>query len=363
MNPKRKIKGGRKPVLAGWLLILAIGLLGLGKNQAQAQQKFSGTVFFDYTFYLSDKGPITTPPGDNPNFKNNFMQFRRVYFRYDNKINNNISFRLTLDGDTVKATDAGSKPDDKFRPFLKHMYLQISEVIPDADLKVGMADTITFKLAEDRWGYRSVAKTLLDGYKDITGKEIDATSADLGVSLTGKIARPVRYGLMLTNGAGYSHPEGDKYKKLMGQLQLIPLPGLSVVGYVDYEKQEEGAKALTYKGDLFIESIPGLILGAEYFVYRNDKNLVEGQRSDRSGFSVFGRYNLISDRLNVFARFDRYEPDDLINDDEISLVIAGLDWAPMNSSFKLQPNIWVYDYQDPLKKNDVIFNLTFMMAF
>jgi len=35
----------------------------------------------------------------------------------------------------------------------------------------------------------------------------------------------------------------------------------------------------------------------------------------------------------------------------------------MNSSFKLQPNIWVYDYQDPLKKNDVIFNLTFMMAF
>jgi len=157
-----------------------------------------------------------------------------------------------------------------------------------------------------------VAKTLLDGYKDITGKEIDATSADLGVSLTGKIARPVRYGLMLTNGAGYSHPEGDKYKKLMGQLQLIPLPGLSVVGYVDYEKQEEGAKALTYKGDLFIESIPGLILGAEYFVYRNDKNLVEGQRSDRSGFSVFGRYNLISDKLNVFARFDRYEPDDLL---------------------------------------------------
>jgi len=54
MNPKRKIKGGRKPVLAGWLLILAIGLLGLGKNQAQAQQKFSGTSLFDYTFYLSE---------------------------------------------------------------------------------------------------------------------------------------------------------------------------------------------------------------------------------------------------------------------------------------------------------------------
>ena len=34
-----------------------------------------------------------------------------------------------------------------------------------------MIDTLSFKLAEDRWGYRSVAKTLVDGYKDITGVE------------------------------------------------------------------------------------------------------------------------------------------------------------------------------------------------
>ncbi|MGB4704229.1 MAG: hypothetical protein WBI18_04025 [Candidatus Saccharicenans sp.] len=332
-------------------------------SSASAQQKFSGTVFFDYTFYLSKNGPITTPPPDNPNFKNNFMQFRRVYFRYDNKINDMISFRLTLDGDTLTATDASGKPDDKFRPYLKHMYLQINNLIPDADIKIGMADTITFKLAEDRWGYRSVAKTLLDGYKDITGKDIDATSADLGISLSGKIMRQLRYGVMLSSGEGYTKPEKDKHKKLSSYLQLIPVPGVSVVGYVDYEKQDAGASALTYKGDFYLEFIPGLTIGAEYFIYRNDKNLTDGQRYDRSGLSVFGRYQLIKEKLNLFARFDRYEPNNLLSGDEISLIIAGLDWSPLHSSFKLQPNIWIYDYQDPLKKNDVIFNLTFLMSF
>ena len=39
-------------------------------------------------------------------------------------------------------------------------------------LKIGMTETISFKVAEDRWGFRSVAKTLVDGYKDITGVDI-----------------------------------------------------------------------------------------------------------------------------------------------------------------------------------------------
>lgn len=356
---KSPARPGRLPV---WLAAVLVSLF-LWIVPASAQQKFSGTVYFDYTFYLSNQGPITTPPPDNPNFKNNFMQFRRVYFRYDNKINDNLSFRLTFDGDTVKATDAAGKADDKFRPYLKHMYLQISNLVPGAEIKIGLADTITFKLAEDRWGYRSVAKTLLDGYKDITGKDIDATSADVGLSLSGKINRQVRYGVMLSSGEGYSKPERDKYKKLSSFLQLIPVAGLSVVGYLDYEKQNSVASAYTYKGDVFLEFIPGLTLGAEYFVYRNGLNLQDDRRFDRSGLSIFGRYNLIPEKLNLFARYDRYEPNSLTDLDEISLVITGLDWAPLNSSFRLQPNLWLYDYKDPLKKNDLVLNLTFLMSF
>ncbi len=353
---KKKVNYSSLLPLLALVLFLTLALNGYG------QQKFSTTIYLDYTYYLSNQGPLTSPQGD-PNFRNNFFTFRRAYFRYDNKINDRLSFRLTFDGDYVKAVDAQGKKDDKFRPFLKHLYLQVSEILPGSDLKIGMADTITFKLAEDRWGYRSVAKTLLDIYKDVTGKDIDASSADIGVSLTGKIARPLRYGLMLTNGAGYSHPEGDKYKKLMANVQLIPLAGFSLVGYVDYEKQDASNKAVTYKSDVYVEFIPGLTLGAEYFVYRNDKNLQNGERYDRSGLSVFGRYALVPEKLTAFARFDRYEPNNLAANDEISLVIAGIDWAPMNTSFKLQPNIWIYNYKDPLKKNDVVFNMTVFMTF
>jgi len=61
MNPKRKIRGGRKPVLAGWLLILAIGLLGLGTSQAQAQQNFQVQSFSTTLFISQIKAPLPLP--------------------------------------------------------------------------------------------------------------------------------------------------------------------------------------------------------------------------------------------------------------------------------------------------------------
>jgi hypothetical protein len=47
----------------------------------------------------------------------------------------------------------------------------------------------------------------------------------------------------------------------------------------------------------------------------------------------------------------------------LSLIIAGLDWAPIHSSWKIQPNVWIYNYKDSAKKSDVIVNLTFFLSF
>jgi hypothetical protein len=209
-----------------------------------------------------------------------------------------------------------------------------------------------------------VAKTLLDGYTDITGVSIDASSADIGASLTGSMAKFARYGVMFYNGAGYSHPEGDKYKKIAGNVQLIPVAGLSIVGYMDYEKQDKDNSATTYKVDGYLEMIKNLVLGAEYFVYMNDKYLTAAKEQyDVSGLSIFGRYTLKPDVFSLFARFDSYEPNTKSGDDEISLVIAGFDWAPVHKSMKLQPNIWYRTYANSAKKDDVILNLTFFLSF
>ncbi len=330
---------------------------------ASAQQTFNTTIYFDYTYYLSNNGPVTSAA------KNNFFAFRRAYFTYENKISDSLRFRFRYDADntanitSVDFGKASTKKDDKFRPFIKHLFLDYAGLLPNSSLKIGMTPTLTFESAEARWGYRSVAKTLLDGYTDITGVSIDASSADVGASLTGSLAKQLRYGIMFYNGTGYSHPEGDKFKKFAGLVHLLPLAGLSVVGYLDYEKQDKDNSATTYKIDGYLEMIKNLVLGAEYFVYVNDKYLnAAKEQYDVSGLSIFGRYALNS-TLSLFARVDRYEPNTKFDDDEISLVIAGFDWAPVHKSMKFQPNIWYRTYANSEKKDDVIFNFTFFLSF
>ena len=351
-------------------IILVLGLLVLSQGIVSAQpttpppQTFSTTIYFDYTNSLSKGGPVTSAG------KNSFFAFRRAYFTYENKSNDNLKFRFRFDADntanltSVDIMTGSTKKDDKLRPFMKHLYLEYSGLLPNSIIRVGMTETIQFKIAEDRWGCRSVAKTLMDGYKDVTGVEVDAPSADLGASLTGSLAKYVRYGFMISSGNGYSHAENDKYKKLAAQIHLIPVAGLSVVGYLDYEKQDTDNSAYTYKIDGYLEMVKNLILGAEYFVYRNDKYLtLDKTRYDVSGFSVFGRYIVSPDVFALFARFDKNEPNNKIQEDETSLVIAGLDWAPFHKSMKLQPNIWYVTYANSEKKDDVIFNLTFFLSF
>jgi hypothetical protein len=330
---------------------------------ASAQQTFNTTIYFDYTTYLSNEGPVTSAAKDN------FFAFRRAYFTYENKINDKLKFRFRYDADNtanityVDFAKGSTKKDDKLRPFVKHIYLDYSGLLPDSSLKVGMTETLTFGPAEARWGYRSVAKTLMDGYTDITGVSIDASSADLGASLSGRLAKFARYGFMFYNGAGYSHAESDKYKKIAGQLHLLPLAGLSVVGYLDYEKQDADNSAVTYKVDGYIEMVKDFVFGAEYFVYKNDKNLTADKAHyDVSGLSLFGRY-AIKANFSLFARFDRYEPSSKSSDDEMNLVIAGFDWAPVDKSMKVQPNIWYRTYENSEKKDDLTFNLTFFLSF
>lgn len=350
----------KKPgFVLGFALVALMGAQGLF-----AQQSFKTTIYFDYTTYLSNAGPVTSSAKDN------FFKFRRAYFNYENKINDKLKFRFRYDADntanitSVDFGKASTKTDDKFRPFIKHLFLDYSGLLPNSSLKIGMTETLTFGAAEARWGYRSVAKTLMDGYKDITGVSIDASSADLGVSLTGRMAKFARYGVMFTNGAGYSHAESDKYKKIAGHLHLLPVAGISVVGYLDYEKQDKDNSAMTYKVDGFIEMVRNLVLGAEYFVYKNDKNMtVDETNYDVSGLSIFGRYIFKPDVFSLFARYDHYEPNNKVGDNEMNLVIAGLDWAPVHKSMKVQPNIWIRSYADSDKKNDLIFNLTFFLSF
>jgi hypothetical protein len=372
-NPFKEEQGVRNLRKITGLALIALAVLTLAAT-AGAQQKFSTTIYFDYTFNLTNDGYLTNDKLVPPPITNQF-RFRRAYFRYDNKVSDTLSFRFLYDADnTANLTGASltgnpatiaTKKDDKLRPYIKNLYLDWSGLLPDSDLKIGMVNTITFQLAEDKWGYRSVAKTMVDNFKDFTGTDIRASSADLGLNFTGMATKGLRYGAEVVSGEGYSHPEYDKYKKVAGYLEVIPVAGLSVIGYVDYEPRDASHKALTYKGDIYFEMVPNLTLAGEYVTYNSDLNMntVNLSHFNVDGYSVWGVYKIMVDYLNAFARFDHYVPNSTISSKNQDLIILGLDWIPVSTTWKLQPNVLISDYADVNKKTDITAQMTFFMAF
>jgi hypothetical protein len=356
------------------------------------QQTFSATIYFDYKHFLSSEGPLTLKPTDPATaYLSNAFLFRRAYFNYENKINNKLKFRFRLDADNTAnvtavtlsgspVTGVSTSKDDKLRPFMKHLFLEYSDfLIPKMILNIGMIETLTFKPAEERWGLRSVAKTITDGYKDITKKDILSTSADIGATLKYSFAKYFRVAAGLYNGTHYSHAENDQFKKVQLQAQVSPVAGFSIVGYFDYERKLPNLKsfpnktapvAQTYKIDAFFEMVKNLVIGAEWFTFKHDLYETAGEKYDVGGWSVFGRYTIATDKFMLFGRYDSYIPNSLDRDLDMSLVIAGFDWAPFDKSWRLQPNVWFTSYHDETryaasakKNSDIIFNLTFFLSF
>jgi len=304
-----------------------------------------GKAYFDYSYLLSSKGPMAEKYGDGWSV----FKLRRAYFTLEHKFSDTFKFRFR--------TDADRKVDDKSRVFMKHVYLEWTNLIPESKLYIGMSATPTKELAEGLWGYRGVEKTIMDAYKDQTGQSIDFSSADLGFALKGKIIKQLHYYVMFSNGAGYSHPERDKYKKFAAQLQLLPLEGLTLAFLIDTEKQDIGATNYTYKGDLLFKK--GKIgLGSEIFKYTDNKNSLK-----RGGFSIFGNC-LIADKMKIFARYDLYDPFigvEEIVDDEINYIIIGLDYFP-HKLVHVMPNIRFKSYADD-RNTDIIALLTFELKY
>jgi hypothetical protein len=370
MNTKKVIR------FALIIFVAAAASTGLLAQTAPAPpQTFNTTIYFDYSFNLTNDGAITGT--DAAKALNNKFNFRRAYFTYENKISDYLKFRFRMDADnTGNLTNTSGSKDDKLRPFMKHLYLEWSPDWLQSKFNIGMIETLSFKLSEDRWGYRSVAKTLIDGYKDITGVDIRQSSADIGASWKGTLATQLRFSLGVYNGEGYSHPELNKYKKFEGYLQLVPVAGLNIFAYTDYEQQvtTDGTNkyAKTYKIDGYFDVIENLNISGEWFTFNNDKNFDvvnngDGTQSQShynvSGWSVFATYKITPEKFGVFARFDSYQPKSTDSNKDMSLIILGLDWYAWGANTRLQPNIWIYNYKDSSKKSDTVANIAFFISF
>ena len=276
-----------------------------------------GVMFGEYYYILAADETDAKQPR-----KRNAFRFRRLYFTYQKDIATDFAIRFRLE-----AKDAGFAQGAKMEPFVKHGYLQWKKGLGDTDVYLGLSGTPTWAVAEKVWGYRSIAKTVLDWNKI-------GSSADLGAALKGA-AGQLSYHLMVGNGPGQK-PEDDHGKKFYGSLSFKAAERLVLEGYADFNARPAGRNERTFKGFVGWRGAKSKV-GLEVFSRTNELAGDNGEDQVITGISAFGSLPL-SAASKGFGRFDAVSHD--AEDNRDLLFIAGLDYAAAKA-VHLMPNVIV----------------------
>ena len=298
---------------------MTLGVLILGWVFAARAEggTIKGVMFGEYYYILAADETDAKQPR-----KRNAFQFRRLYFTYQKDIAADFAIRFRLE-----AKDAGFAQGSKMEPFVKHGYLQWKKGLGDADVYLGLSGTPTWAVAEKVWGYRSIAKTVLDWNKI-------GSSADLGAALKGA-AGQLSYHLMVGNGPGQK-PEDDHGKKFYGSLSFKAADRLILEGYADFNAKPAGRNERTFKGFVGWQGAKGKV-GLEAFSRTNEQAGAGGEDQVITGVSAFGSLPL-SAAFKGFGRFDAVSYD--AEDTTDLLFIAGLDYSPA-TDVHLMPNMLI----------------------
>ena len=297
--------------------------------------RISGYFFGDYYYVLKSH---------DVGFEDrNGFQYRRVYLDYDKELSDAFSmrFRLEMNGQSFPTARQTSS---KIVPFLKNGYLRWKQPKWRTNIYLGISSNPTWKNVERVWGYRSVAKTVLDLHKMGNG-------SDFGIALQGDVdkSKKVSYHLIFANGMS-TNAEIDNNKKIAFSLAAKPATGFIVEGYADLENAVDRGRWYTLQGFLGYQREQfrlGVQL-ANQTRQKNDLNILVG--------SAFGAAQLIEKKMWAFARFDRlFDPNPFGKrvtyipfDDTAApnMILVGLDWAPIEA-FHIMPNLVFVFYDEP----------------
>ncbi len=378
--------------IRGPFLLFLIFLSGV--LNAQIESKIDGLVYADYYYQFKN---IVAAEKDR-----NAFQFRRIYFTFENNITQNIKVRFRLESEHGAYGSTA-----KINPFVKHAYLEWSNLIPQHKIYLGMAETNAFKNSEEYWGYRSIEKTIMDLQKI-------SSSADMGVALKGDLlGGKVHHWLTVFNGTGCGSAEIDRFKKIGYALWLTPIKGLILEGYYDFESQDPTGKqtaanlssAKDYTAGKGYNTMKGFVgydhprftVGAEAFWRTNEQSglqnvatVFDDEKKEyqitastpvdvkRFGYSVFGSVITPIPKVKVFARYDFFDnnsKDNVITkfdkvtgkllsgvDDEFTMIFAGLNYIPA-ANLHIMPNVIIKSYAKEGLDNDITGRLTLYYKF
>ncbi len=325
------------------LFVLLLVLSGIRPAHAQ---RFSGLVFGDYYYVVSNHQPEREA-------QNGFW-LRRVYFTLDQQLGDNLSMRLRMEMAHPGNFSAGNAV-----PFVKDAYLRW-KFTANHELFIGISPSATFNLVESVWGYRPVEKTPDDLYKL-------ASSREFGLALRGKLVSSgkLRYHALLGNGEG-TKSEGNKGKKVQLALQFFPTDELVLEVYGDYARRQ--AQEQVYTGHVFAAYRTATYrLGIEYSHQRVQRD-VERDLRYLSGFAalqagrdlyLFGRVDRLFDANPQGERIS-YLP--MADNSRATFVLAGIDYR-LHEKVHVMPNVEIVLYDNSDLDRDVMPRLTFFYRF
>lgn len=285
---------------------------------------------------------------------------RRMYLGYDYNISPRFSTSVLLEGGDGILTLRGERS-----VYIKALNLRWKNIYPQADLVIGQMSTLAFShVVEKIWNYRSIEKTIVD-------QRSIRSSSDMGVAVYGSFDSLGNYGynLMIGNGNG-TRPEDlsitGRHKIFSGEIYTYLMDRKIVLDlYGDVQTGPDSKNNMLIKGFAGYLSDP-ITLGVEILSYSQQKFKSDQSDTRSLGVSIFARSVLIKDKLNAFARYDSYNPDQLYRETDVpssfnistmqrnydeQFFVAGLDFTP-HKNVHIMPNIWVNSYSP--KAEDVI---------
>jgi hypothetical protein len=389
---------------------------------------------FYYDGHADQKTGVRGPEGNYngvPTYRNAF-QFRRLYLGYDYEITKKFRAEVLLASEpsantgvngTTSIQNGDNLVDNKMSFFIKNFNLRWQGIFPGSDFVIGEMATPGFalnepgtvggptSLSEATWGYRSIEKTVADLHK--------TNSYDIGASLQGYFDPATKnfgYVAMVGNNSTSSLLSatnantgffkifyGDLYAKFLDKRLVFDI-------YADYLQTSSSIPATVVAGTTTVNPIgpqshnmfkifgawntPQFGLGVEAYTQKITNGVTNTSVTPNNpedvtvnAVSVWVRGAIIKSKLNIFGRYDNYNPSSNFNSSvnytvntnfgsytplyKEQFYTAGLDYMPAKN-IHFMPNFWLTQYQDQRVSTNtkyvaddhtVVYRLTFYYVF
>jgi len=307
------------------------------KEEPAAKSKEEPSTKITYQWFLSHTY------GDVGDDTMNAFSVNRGYINIETKYDSWVSSRITPDVTVDKEGDGAG--DLKLR--LKYAYMKLhfpaTSVFSKPELEFGLVHRPWLDFEEHVNHFRAQGTMFMERNHLFNSADYGVTVMSLlGGEMDDNYKKSVnskyagRYGsaaLGLYNGGGYHALENNQNKVVEGRLTVRPLPDivpglqLSYFGAFGKGNQPDAPDWNLSAGFVSMESARYVLTGTYYLGSGNAGGSaldVAGEAAPQTGYSAFGELKIPEAKASVFGRYDYFDENTDVDDDETWRVIGGI---------------------------------------